>query len=233
VRAGWAAASAAALLLAAVGCDPGPAAQPPRCRLIEQRYGLVPCPPDPLPVESVSVKNLDPKLTDAQARRIAEAYLRSRALYHLAVQANSDRFFTADVIDLHEVSPLMFEAETAHIRDARDRHGQLVPLSRSTLTSLKIVALPADLKEGLDVTPLPMDDAIVVEATGPEQQVIRVPGRPDEPVSTLEAGDSVHILIGGILVTRDGLPETFAELGQWECLDPDTHGTCQLPPSGT
>ena len=35
------------------------------------------------------------------------------------------------------------------------------------------------------------------------------------------------------VVTRDGLPETFAELGQWECLDPDTHGACQLPPGPT
>jgi hypothetical protein len=199
--------------------------------MLHDRYGLRPCPADPIPVEPVPVKNLDPKLPDAEAQRIAQAYLRSRALYYLAVQDNSETFFRAGVIDLPKVSPLMFDAETGHIHDARARHGRLVLVSRSTLTGLSVVPLPDDLRDGLAVTPRPMADAIVVQAAGPEQQVIRVPGRADEPVATLAAGDSYTLLVGGVLVTRAGLPQTFAELGQWECLDPDTHGACQLPPA--
>jgi hypothetical protein len=126
----------------------------------------------------------------------------------------------------------MFDAETSHIRDAHARKGRLVLTARSTLTSISVVPLPDDLRDSLEVRPRPMADAIVVRAAGPEQQVIRAPGRADTPVSTLAAGDSYTILVGGVLVTRTGLPETFAELGQWECLDPDTHGACQLPPAG-
>ena len=224
---------AAAILVAAAlaGCHTKPA-QSPRCVALQQRYGLTPCPADPLPVEAVSVQNLDPKLSDAQANRIAQAYLRSRALYYLAIQANSERFFQAGVIDLPDVSPLMFDAETGHLKQARDQHGMVVLLAKSALKSIKVVPLPADLRESLDVTPLPLEDAVVVEATGPERQVIRVPGRPDEPVSTLDDGDSYRLLVGGVLVTKEGLPETYAELGQWECLDPDTHNACQLPSTG-
>ena len=122
----------AAVLTAAVlvlgGCHSGAAgtAQSPRCRTLQQRYGLTPCPADPLPVEAVAVQNLDKNLPDAEAHRIAQAYLRSRALYYLAIQDNSDRFFAAGVIDLPDVTPLMFDAETGHIRDARDKHGTVV-----------------------------------------------------------------------------------------------------------
>jgi hypothetical protein len=234
VTASRAAVALAAALLVLAGCHGRPAAtNTAHCRLMEQKYGLTPCPTEPLPVEKVTVQNLDPKLSDAQAQRIAQAYLRSRALYYLAVQAGSERFFGSGAIDLPDVTPLMFDAETGHIRDARSRHGTLVLVSRSTLTSLRVVPLPADLRDSLEVSPAPMDDAVVIEATGPEEQVIRVPGQPDEPVSTLASGDTYRLLVGGVLVTRDGLPETFAELGQWECLDPDTHGACQLPPTNT
>jgi hypothetical protein len=203
----------------------------PRCATIAQRYGLTPCPPDPVPVESVTVQNLDPKLSDTQAKQLTQAYLRSRALYYLAIQDNADRFFTAGVIDLPDLTPLMFDSEVSHIRDARTRGGRLVLASRSTLKSLTVVPLPDDLRDSLDTATKPMADALVITVAGPEQQVIRVSGQPDEPVSTLAEGDGFSLLIGGVLVTTDGLPQTFAELGQWECLDPDTHGACQLPPA--
>ena len=89
-----------------------------------------------------------------------------------------------------------------------------------------MVPLPEALRASLGTTVTPMADAVVVDVVGPEQQVIRVPGQPDQPVSTLAAGDSYQLLVGGILLTAPGLPETFAELGQWECLDPDTEGAC-------
>jgi hypothetical protein len=222
---------AAVLVLAGCHARPAGTAQSPRCRTLQQRYALTPCPADPLPVEAVAVQNLDTNLSDAQAHRIAQAYLRSRALYYLAIQDNSDRFFAAGVIDLPDVTPLMFDAEAGHIRDARTRHGTVVLVSRSTLKSIRMVPLPADLRDSLEVSTAAMADAVVIEADGPEQQVIRVPGRADQPVSTLERGDSYRLLVGGVLVTKEGLPETFAELGQWECLDPDTHGACQLPPT--
>jgi hypothetical protein len=229
-------AALALVLLAATGAgctpQPAPVVAPSRCETLHQKYGLSPCPPDPIPVESVPVRNLDPKLTDADARRIAQAYLSSRALYYLAIQDNSETFFSAGVIDLPEVSPLMFDAETNHVKEARAQHGTLVLTARSTLMDISVVPLPDDLRDGLEVTPKPMADAIVVRASGPEEQVIRVPGKPDRPVATLAAGDGYTLLVGGVLVTRDGLPQTFAELGQWECLDPDTHGACQLPPAG-
>jgi hypothetical protein len=224
----------AAAALALAGCHSGKPAGPARsdrCHTLEQRYGLTPCPADPLPVESVTVQNLDPKLSEAEAQRIAQAYLRSRTLYYLAIQDNAERFFGAGVIDVPDATPLMFDAETGHIRDAHDHHGTLVLTAKATLKTLKVVPLPSDLQDSLDVSPRPMADAVVVEAAGPEQQVIRVPGQPDQIVSTLDSGDSYRLLVGGVFVTRDGLPETFAELGQWECLDPDTHGACQLPPT--
>jgi len=220
-----------ALLVAVLlltGCTAKPAPPANRCGLIEQRYGLAPCPPDPIPVESVPVKNLDPTISDVQAQQMAQAYLRSRALYYLAIQANSDRFFVAGVIDLPEATPMMFDAESGHIRDARARKGKLVLAARSTLTGISVVPLPDELRDSLGVRPLPIENGIVITVAGPEQQVIRVPGQPDEPVSTLSPGDGYSLLLGGVLVTREGLPETFAELGQWECLDPDTKGACKL-----
>jgi hypothetical protein len=220
-----------ALLVAVLlltGCTARPAPPADRCTLLQQRYGLTPCPADPIPVESVPVKNLDPTISDVQARQLAQAYLRSRALYYLAVQDNSDRFFDAGVIDLPEATPMMFEAESSHIKDARAHKGKLVLAARSTLTSISVVPLPDELRDSLGVRPLPIENGIVITVTGPEQQVIRVPGQPDQPVSTLGAGDGYSLLLGGVLVTREGLPETFAELGQWECLDPDTKGACKL-----
>jgi hypothetical protein len=218
-----------AIAASLTGCTEHRSADP-RCATLQQRYGLTPCPPDPVPVEQVTVKNLDPKLPDAQANQLAQAYLRSRALYYLAIQDNADRFFTAGVIDLPDLTPLMFDAEVNHIRDARTRGGKLVLVSRATLKSLTVVPLPDDLRDSLEVATKPMADALVITVAGPEQQVIRVSGQPDEPVSTLAEGDGFNLMIGGVLVTGDGLPQTFAELGQWECLDPDTHGACKLPP---
>jgi hypothetical protein len=221
---------ALAVVAALTACDTRPAPVDTRCAHLQQQYGL--CPPDPVPVEKVTVKNLDPKLPDDKAQQLAQAYLHSRSLYYLAIQANSDRFFTAGVIDLPDLTPLMFDAEIGHIKDARAKGGTLVLAARSTLKSLTVVPLPDDLRDSLDTETKPMADAIVISVAGPEQQVIRVKGQPDESVSTLAEGDGFSLLIGGVLVTKDGLPETFAELGQWECLDPDTEGACQLPPSG-
>jgi len=215
-------------VLLSTGCAAKPTPPADRCALIQQRYGLSPCPPDPVPVESVPVRNLDPNISDAQAQQLAQAYLRSRALYYLAIEDNSERFFSSGVIDVPEVTPLMFDAESSHIRDARARKGKLVLAARSTLTGLSVVPLPDDLRDSLGVRPLPGEDGIVITVAGPEQQVIRVPGQPDEQVSTLAAGDGYSLLLGGVLVTKEGLPQTFAELGQWECLDPDTHGACKL-----
>jgi hypothetical protein len=208
----------------------GPAA---RCNLLEDRYGLTPCPPDPLPVAAVRVRNLDPRLSDVDAQRIARAYLRSYWLYYAALDANSEKFFGAPVIGLPDESPLMFDAEVQHIRTARDRHGRLVLRSRATLRSLRIVPLPAELRDDLGTKGRPMDDAVVVETAGPEAQVVHAADHPDETVAELAAGDSVQLLVGGVLTTAPGLEETFAELGQWACLDPDTEGACRLdqPPS--
>ena len=220
-----------ALLLVTVGgviayANAGRARPTGRCATLAERYGLTPCPPDPLPVEAVPVRNLDPAISAERARQIADAYLRSRALYYLAIAGNSDAFFHARVIHLPDVSPLMFDAEVRHIDDARTRHGRLVLQSRATLRDLRVVPLPEALRASLGTTVTPMADAVVVDVVGPEQQVIRVPGQPDQPVSTLAAGDSYQLLVGGVLLTAPGLPETFAELGQWECLDPDTEGAC-------
>jgi hypothetical protein len=202
-----------------------------RCRALEIRYGLTPCPPDPLPVEAVPILNVDPALPAAEAQRIGRAYLRSHWLYYAALDAGSDRFFRSRVIHLPDASPLMFGAEVQHIGDARAAHGRLVVTARATLRGIRIVPLPAELRASLGPGVQPMADAIVIDSAGPETQVIRVRGQPDQTVAELASGDSVRLLVGGVLLTAPGLPETFAELGQWECLDPDTHGACLLPPS--
>lgn len=154
-----------------------------RCHVLADRYGLTPCPPDPVPLEPAEIRNLDPGLSDRRAHEIGTAYLRSRALYYLAIVDNSEKFFRSAVIHRPDETPAMFDAEIGHIRDAK-------------------------------------------AARGPESQVIRVPGKPDQPVSTLGAGDSYRLLVGGVLLEPAGLGETFAELGQWECLDPDMKGAC-------
>jgi hypothetical protein len=217
-----------AVVAALAGCSAGRPAPTGRCAVLARDYGLTPCPADPVPVEKVPVKNLDPALPAAEADRIAQAYLRSRALYYLAIKANSTRLFDAGVLHLPAETPLMFDAETSHIRDAKARRGRLVLAARARLTGLTIVPLPDGVRGSLGTSTRPMADAVVVRATGPESQVIRVAGHADLPVSTLAAGDSYTLLVGGVLHTRPGLPETFAELGQWECLDPDTQGACQL-----
>jgi hypothetical protein len=205
----------------------GAVADPGRCATVARRYGLTPCPPDPVPLETVEIKNLDPGMTDRQAREIGEAYLRSRALYYLAITDNAEKFFRSSVIHFPDETPMMFDAEAGHIRDARSAGGRLVLQERATVTRILVVPLPAELRTSLGTKRLPLGDAVVVEARGPESQVIRVPGKPDQPVSTLAAGDSFRLLVGGMLLRPSGLGETFAELGQWECLDPDTKGACQ------
>jgi hypothetical protein len=197
-----------------------------RCRTVADRYGLSLCPPDRVPVEPAEIKNLDPHLSDQRASRIGMAYLRSRALYYLAVSDNSEKFFRSAVIHHPDETPAMFDAEVSHIRDARAAGGRVVLVSRATVTRILVVPLPDELRTSLGTRRLPIGDAIVVEARGPESQVIRVPGKPDQPVSTLGAGDSYRLLVGGVLLKPAGLGETFAELGQWECLDPDTKGAC-------
>jgi len=197
-----------------------------RCDLVQRRYGLTPCPPSPVPPEVAPIANLDPKLDEAGARRIGEAYLRSRALYYRAIAANTDKLFGAAVIHRPDETPLLFDADVQHVKDAKVRDGRLVLVSRAKVRRVTIVPLPAELRTSLGTGRLPIDSAVVVEVEGPELQVIRVPGRPDQPVSTLAAGDSYRLLVGGVLLRPAGLGETFAELGQWECLDPDTRGAC-------
>jgi hypothetical protein len=200
--------------------------RPDRCGTVADRYGLTPCPPDPVALEPAEIKNLDPGLSDQRAREIGSAYLRSRALYYLAISDNSEKFFRSAVIHRPDETPAMFDAEIEHIRDARAAGGRVVLVSRATVTRVLVVPLPEELRTSLGTERLPIRDAIVVEARGPESQVIRVPGKPDQPVSTLGAGDSYRLLVGGVLLEAAGLGETFAELGQWECLDPDTKGAC-------
>jgi hypothetical protein len=204
----------------------GAAAGPGRCRSAAERYGLTPCPPDPVPLETVEIKNLDPGLSDQRARRIGEAYLRARALYYLAVADNSEKFFRSAVIHRPDETPMMFDAEIGHIRTAKAAGGRVVLVSRARLTRILVVPLPDELRTSLGTRRLPLPDAVVVEARGPELQVIRVPGKPDEPVSTFAEGDSFRLLVGGVLLRPAYLGETLAELGQWECLDPDTKGAC-------
>jgi hypothetical protein len=197
-----------------------------RCELVERRYGLSPCPPSPLPLEAAPIVNADPRLDEAGARRIGAAYLRSRALYYRAISANSEKLFGAAVIHRPDETPLMFGADVQHVKDAKARDGRLVLVSRAKVRRVTIVPLPPELRGSLGTKRLPMDSAVVVDAEGPELQVIRVPSQPDRPVSTLAAGDSYRLLVGGVLLEPAGLGETFAELGQWECLDPDTKGAC-------
>jgi len=203
-----------------------------RCGTLAGRYGLAPCPDAPLPVAGVPIRNLDHNLSDADAQRIGRAYVRSYRLYYDALAANSEKFFHAKVIHLPDESPLMFGAEIQHIRDARAAHGRLVVQSAATLLGVTVVPLPDDLRDSLGTKTRPIGDAVVIDTIGPEKQLIRARGRPDQTVTELAAGDRVQRLVGGVLVTAPGLDETFAELGQWECLDPDTHGACQLPPGG-
>jgi hypothetical protein len=179
-----------------------------------------------VPPEVAPIANLDPKLDDAGARRIGEAYLRSRALYYRAITANTDKLFGAAVIHRPDETPLLFDADVQHVKDAKVRDGRLVLVSRAKVRRVTIVPLPAELRTSLGTKRLPIDSAVVVEVEGPELQVIRVRGRPDQPVSTMAAGDSYRLLVGGVLLRPAGLGETFAELGQWECLDPDTKGAC-------
>ncbi len=199
---------------------------PDRCSTVADRYGLKPCPPDPVPLEPAEIKNLDPGLSDQRAREIGTAYLRSRALYYLAIRDNSEKFFRSAVIHRPDETPAMFDAEIEHIRDARSAGGRIVLASQATVTRVLVVPLPKELRTSLGTKRQPIGDAIVVEARGPESQVIRIPGKPDQQVSTLGAGDSYRLLVGGVLLEPAGLGETFAELGQWECLDPDTKGAC-------
>ena len=44
----------------------------------------------------------------------------------------------------------------------------------------------------------------------------------------LDAGEAetVQQLIAGTLVTAPGLEETWAEVGQWDCHDPDVASLC-------
>jgi hypothetical protein len=200
--------------------------RPDRCSTVADRYGLTPCPPDPITLEPAEIKNLDPGLSDQRARQIGTAYLRSRALYYLAVSDNSEKLFRSAVIHRPDETPAMFDAEIEHIRDAKAAGGRVVLASQATVTRVLVVPLPGELRTSLGTKRLPIGDAIVVEARGPESQVIRVTGKPDQPVSTLGAGDSYRLLVGGVLLEPAGLGETFAELGQWECLDPDTKGAC-------
>src|SRR5256885_15816453 len=52
-----------------------------RCATLAQRYGLTPCPPDPIPVEAVPGRNLHPALTTGRGQPPADACLRSRGRY--------------------------------------------------------------------------------------------------------------------------------------------------------
>ena len=102
---------------------------------------------------------------------------------------------------------------------------------RFRLTALRIVPLPEELRTSLGTTTLPFADAVAITVVGPEQQVIATrPTRPDGDRPG-PAGDAVQLLVGGVLRQAPGLEETWAELGQWECLDPDTLGACLLPQS--
>jgi hypothetical protein len=224
-------AAGAIVAIAAHRHHTAPPATLDRCATIATRYGLTPCPPVPLPVESVPVVNADPKLDDAQAQRIGQAYLRSRAYYYLGISANSTKLFAAGVLDLPDQSPMMFDAETQHIQQAAAAHGQLVLRQRSRLTAVRIVPLPDELRTSLGTATEPLADAVAITVVGPERQVVAVPGQPDLIVTEQPAGDPVQLLVGGVLREAPGLDETWAELGQWDCLDPDTLGACLLPKS--
>ncbi len=218
---------AAALALLACSSTPaGPSRPPGRCEVLQATYGLTPCPPAPLPVETVAVKNGDGAITDQRATQVAQAYLRSRALYYRALDANSDRFFRSRVIYLPDNSPLMFDQEIKHIVDARARKGRLVVQAHSTLRSVTVLGLTPELRSALGGRVTPLAEAVMVNYVGPDEQVIRVPGQPDRSVASLGPSDSVTQLIAGVLVTAPGLEETWAEVGQWDCHDPDVSLLC-------
>ncbi len=196
--------------------------------MLQSSYGLTPCPPAPLPVESVRVENGDPAIDEGRAQRIGLAYLRSRALYYRALDANSVRFFRSRVIYLPNDSPLLFDSEIRHIGDARTRGGRLVVPARSTLRGVRVLGLTPELRGGLGGRVTPLAEAVMVTYSGPDEQDIRVPGRPDQPVTSLGPNDTVVQLIAGVLLTAPGLEETWAEVGQWDCHDPDVSRLCGL-----
>jgi hypothetical protein len=214
-------------VLALAACSPGAPARPQsRCEVLQSSYGLTPCPPAPLPVESVQVENGDPAIGEERAQRIGLAYLRSRALYYRALDANSVRFFRSRVIYLPDDSPLLFDSEIRHIGDARARRGRLVVAAHSTLRGVKVLALTPELRGALGGHVTPLAEAVMVTYSGPDEQDIRVAGRPDQPLTTLGPNDTVIQLIAGVLVTAPGLEETWAEVGQWDCHDPDVSRLC-------
>src|SRR5690348_5932814 len=141
-----------------------------RCHLLADRYGLVPCPPTQVPLEPAEIRNLDPGLSDHQAREIGTAYLRSRALYYLAIADSSQKFFRSAVIHRPDETPAMFDAEIGHIRDAKAAGGRVVLVSRATVTRVLVVPLPDELRTSLGTKRPPIGDAIVIEARGPESQ---------------------------------------------------------------
>ena len=222
---------AAALLLLACSSSSsqaGPSRPLTRCEQLASDYGLTPCPPQPLPIETVTVVNHDHAISDQRAQELAQAYLRSRALYYQAIQDNSVKFFRSQVIYVPNDSPLLFAAEIQHLQDARARHGRLVVEARSTMKSITVLALTPDLRSGIGGHVQPLVDALMVNYVGPDQQAIEVPGSPSQPVTELEPTDSVQQLIAGVLLKPAGLEETWAELGQWDCHDPDVSDLCGI-----
>ncbi len=220
---------AAVLALLACSCGPGgPAAPLSRCQALQASYGLTPCPPAPLPVETATIENGDSAVSDQRAGQIAQAYLRSRALYYRALDANSAKFFRSRVIHLPENSPLMFDPEIRHIDDARARKGRLVVEAHSMLRSVTVLGLTPELRSAVGGRVTPLAEAVMVSYAGPDEQVIRVPGQPDQAVASLGPSDLVTQLIAGVLITAPGLEETWAEVGQWDCHDPDVASLCGL-----
>jgi hypothetical protein len=221
-----------AAALALLACSPAPSspASPSRhlsrCEQVASDYGLTPCPQLPLPIETVTVKNSDPAIGDQRAQELAQAYLRSRALYYQALEDNSVKFFRSQVIYLPRNSPLLFAAEIRHLDDARARNGRLVVQARSTMTSITVLSLTPELRSSIGGHVLPLVDALMVSYVGPDQQAIEVPGRPSQPVTEMEPTDSVQQLIAGVLLKPAGLEETWAEVVQWDCHDPDVSDLC-------
>lgn len=219
---------AAALLLLACSSSSqaSPSRPPSRCEQIASDYGLTPCPALPLPIETVTIVNQDHTISDQRAQELAQAYLRSRALYYQAIEDNSVKFFRSQVIYVPSDSPLLFAAEIRHLEDARARHGRLVVEARSTLKSITVLALTPDLRSGIGGHVQALTDALMVTYVGPDQQAIEVPGSPSQPVTEMEPSDTVQQLIAGVLLKPAGLEETWAELGQWDCHDPDVSTLC-------
>jgi hypothetical protein len=220
----------AALALTGCGGSSGAAPQD-RCQQLASAYGLTPCPARPLPTETPPIRNGDVSISDEQATRIAHAYLRSRELYYEALADNSDRFFHSRVIHVPDNTPLMFDAEIRHIGDARARRGRVVVRARSTVRSVTILPLLPDLRDAVGGRVAPMSDAVMVTVAGPDQEVIQAPGRADVVVGALGPGETQQQLIAGTLVTAPGLEETWAEVGQWDCHDPDVSRLCGVDSS--